>query len=481
MSGIQVLPTGGSIAGRIGAGIGRGLSESLPKEVERWRLSQGLQNLKNNPGQSQFDNLINLYSTPGVTPEMAQQLAPLLNQAAQKQSRQNGQNRQQGQSRTPIAANQRNGQNAFQPGFANAPQTRFEEQMRVGQPQQQQAQPGQPRREGQGITPGIPTAEAQQAAVSPVYRESPQEIRNRADELIDEHGYSDQQAQDIAQREADTNYANAVENQQLATRQNAAETNFTTKLDDKIQNKTHKTPKADSANSLFKTVPGEVYERQKQRGQNLILSGKTDTQAADIVSEDLSNMDKAITAMGTQIGSRPLFGQASPQLKKDIKTFKKPFEDAGELETFKDQQVDKLDIGDHLASFQAWEPNKKIEKEIINTSVNDSPEQIAARIAPLITDKDSIFSIGYLLHKVGADDVKVIEKLQDMKNNRLLNTNDRQGREFAEYYPMEYGLGDILWSSMAELTPLGAGVRYLAGVRSKVPATEKIKRYFGKE
>ena len=42
---VQVIDTGGSVAGRIGKGFGQGLAEQLPKEIEKYRLSSGLNKL----------------------------------------------------------------------------------------------------------------------------------------------------------------------------------------------------------------------------------------------------------------------------------------------------------------------------------------------------------------------------------------------------------------------------------------------------
>ena len=39
-----------NIFGRIGSGIGQGLAETLPKEMERGRLSQGLQQFEKESG-----------------------------------------------------------------------------------------------------------------------------------------------------------------------------------------------------------------------------------------------------------------------------------------------------------------------------------------------------------------------------------------------------------------------------------------------
>ena len=67
-----------SISGRIGTGIGKGLSESLPKEIERGRLQQGLYQLGNQQGLSPFQQFSALASLPGVSPQIIQSGTDLL-------------------------------------------------------------------------------------------------------------------------------------------------------------------------------------------------------------------------------------------------------------------------------------------------------------------------------------------------------------------------------------------------------------------
>lgn len=88
----------GSTAGRVGAGLGKGLAESIPKEVNQYRLSQGLQNFaKNAQNLSPLEAASQAFSIPGITPQMAQALPELLRLQQQRQAYQNrGQQSQQG-------------------------------------------------------------------------------------------------------------------------------------------------------------------------------------------------------------------------------------------------------------------------------------------------------------------------------------------------------------------------------------------------
>jgi len=62
----------GNIFGRLGSGIGQGLAEQLPKEIERSRLAQGLEDLSQQQGLSPTQKFAKLAAIPGVTPQMIQ-------------------------------------------------------------------------------------------------------------------------------------------------------------------------------------------------------------------------------------------------------------------------------------------------------------------------------------------------------------------------------------------------------------------------
>jgi len=81
----------GNIFGRIGTGIGKGLSEQLPKEVERGRLASGLEKLGNQKGLTPFQQFAGLASQPGITPQMIESGTNLLRQEARGRALSEGQ------------------------------------------------------------------------------------------------------------------------------------------------------------------------------------------------------------------------------------------------------------------------------------------------------------------------------------------------------------------------------------------------------
>lgn len=90
----------GNIFGRIGSGIGKGLAEQVPKEIERSRLSEGLQDISQRTGQTPFQQFASLLSLPGITPQAIQSGSELLRQQGMLQNLQQEQQKQQQQQRS---------------------------------------------------------------------------------------------------------------------------------------------------------------------------------------------------------------------------------------------------------------------------------------------------------------------------------------------------------------------------------------------
>jgi hypothetical protein len=86
---VQVLEQQGNIFGRLGKGIGQGLSETLPAEIQKGRLAYGLENL-----QKEGQNLNPLQASAqllrsGATPEQVSQFLPHIQQATKGEAFQN--------------------------------------------------------------------------------------------------------------------------------------------------------------------------------------------------------------------------------------------------------------------------------------------------------------------------------------------------------------------------------------------------------
>lgn len=75
---VQVIEQQGGIWGQLGKGFGQGLAEQIPKEIDQYKLSQGLKKIGEQEGLTPFQQFANLASIPGATPQMIQSGADLL-------------------------------------------------------------------------------------------------------------------------------------------------------------------------------------------------------------------------------------------------------------------------------------------------------------------------------------------------------------------------------------------------------------------
>lgn len=78
-------PYVGNIFGRLGKGVGQGLSEQIPKEIERARLSHGLKEIGQNKKLTPLERATQLYGLPGGA-EIAPTILPLLREQQQREA-----------------------------------------------------------------------------------------------------------------------------------------------------------------------------------------------------------------------------------------------------------------------------------------------------------------------------------------------------------------------------------------------------------
>lgn len=77
---------GRDVWGTVGKGFGQGLGDQLNKEIDRKRLSKGLETLGKQEGLTPFERFSQLSAIPGITPQMIQSGTELLRQEARGKS-----------------------------------------------------------------------------------------------------------------------------------------------------------------------------------------------------------------------------------------------------------------------------------------------------------------------------------------------------------------------------------------------------------
>jgi len=75
-----------NVFGRLGKGIGRGLSEQIPKEIERSRLASGLKKLEQEKDLDPMKFFTRAATLPGATPQLIESLGQLAKQRMKAQA-----------------------------------------------------------------------------------------------------------------------------------------------------------------------------------------------------------------------------------------------------------------------------------------------------------------------------------------------------------------------------------------------------------
>jgi hypothetical protein len=451
---VQVLEQQGNIFGRLGKGVGQGLADQIPKEIERNRLSSGLRQFEQESANlTPLQQYTRLAAISGITPQMLQTLPEILKFQGERQGAINA--------GTP-GNSQRKAQTSVKTQTKSTPKI-------IEQQKNMRENPVEEINRLNKLQKGLTSPESIQTALQEIREPTQKEIFSKRAEILKQNPWmsvdsATNQAQDFFKRQN----AQKIAQIEQGARQEAVESKISAKQVE-LRN---------SLGTLGKDLPEETFDRAVMRQQYQVANGMTPTQAANIEKKNMMKLATAYNSLKNNIGNRPLMESASLDLRKSIKDLKQPFKDNDELPLFKNTLVNNLDIGDHLASFETWNPNKKIEKALINTSANDDPKEVAARLAKNLDNDQSLFSIGYLLNKIGQDDKAVIDELMNLSRNDLVNLNERQRREGAEYYPVEPKLEDDFFTAFGGLL-IGPVLKYITGQREKVGTIEKLKRKFG--
>ena len=413
----QVKPA--SLAGRLGEGLGKGFAEQVPREAERYRLSQGLQNIRNTPNMSQTDRLISLYSTPGITPEMASTIAPLLAQEQVKQNRQNrgGQQNVNPPSQIPMPPRQVPQQTGIQsPEIQEQINTKNLNQGNINpqaQPQYQQ---------NQQVNPSITTPEAQQSLLKPVLNATPEQLAQRGYELENLYGLPPGSGYNEAVKEDQTRVANETEMQNLAARESAVknqvDNQFTTTLG--------------NLGSDLGVGFGEERKKELNNAYEDVASGrKTVLQATNEASERLHKVAEDLTSL-KKIGSTWFPG--SEESLKSMKQISNRFAKRNQQKLFYNTLQSDIGLSPSYAKYLANPVSTPYANFLKSTKDINAPLNLSRKAIPKKVDNAKIAE--QLLESLGKNDSilsgllelgrKGYDKGLIMEEVRRLNKNGRE-------------------------------------------------------
>ncbi len=400
----------GNLFGRIGSGIGQGLAEQLPKEIERGRLSAGLKELGEQKGLSPFQQFAGLVSAAHEYPQVVQSGAELLKQQqmrdAYKRGRVPGQEYQQQNMQSSPGLQDvnfaqlpgqfpRNGSQQAQQNNQTIPSNQPRQQEALSNPSaasenplQEKFIPADPWNQGRqeaaineafdrGIATTFPEAQAYANSQKDIYERTPAEYRKQLD------------YKKGVDKEVDERF-----DQQLATR---------------LQKEGKET---------FADIPGDLQLKIKKKARNSVATGKMNPeQAAEYYSTKALDLAKD-KSIALKIANRDVWDRLLPKKKeetlKSLMHIAKNYADMGAEEDFYNfLKTDNL-AGDVLslsggaqqgmglspggAAIIQYPRTPKVKSLIKNTKIsNKTPSQstraFAENLMKEITPQDSFLAV----------------------------------------------------------------------------------------
>lgn len=446
---MQVIddPYNGNIFGRLGKGLGQGLSDQLPKEVERYRLSSGLKKFEQeSQNMSPVQKAINLMGRPGVTAEHLYVLAPLLEQEARRRE---GGGIGSGKGAAPFNPMQQSGggQSITQKG--NDP---FVEQENFAK-----------------ASPSLKSKSATESQITPIVRKSDAELMTRAAEIAEGNIYNFPNgaidALPLAKNEEDTRIANLQESRQTADVADAVESRVKQGLQTQWGKDASVTQGATDSN-----IPGTIQSTLERKLVTDLANPKNRLSEQELITKYAQigkDIAKAKTIMDGRAASTLRSGDYSPEkIATTIKESRPIYEKADGLEEFQDIIANKFNLSSQgAASFAYPKKNEKINEAFKNAPKPNAGEkgsyypgkdpsslaiQLADKISPMIKAEDSILSYALEAKKNGLDINSFFNRLKQNRDAGIFNVNERQSREISKGISFWPALGDF-WVGVKDL------------------------------
>lgn len=414
----------GNIFGRIGTGFGRGLAEQIPKEVERNRLSSGLQQLeKDLPNLSPTQQLIRLYSIPGNTPQMIQSFGDLARQQAR-------------------------GQALTQASRANEKQSN---QSPFPQRQNNAAIPGS---ETPSITQAKPLEEIQKGYIPPTREEIDNIAGDAYNKNPDFFGHDPQKALNWAEskaaQEEKINLAYKQKNEDLSKIQDNVVGRLKTHSDNLKVNIPANVYKKLESEAIKSVKPKEINEKGENEGGD----GLTEEQAITKVGGKLDAISRDYESINS-LGNWGITQKSANETLSSLKALQKKFDLRNDTENFGDRLISEKNLSP-IFGYSIAEPvsrnneinqvisalpsvksrvtaggglvGKDFSKVLIANNVKDKTSKVSEKLAPLLRkDKNaSPLAIAYELQKKGYDISVLKNYLIDHKDELKLSAEQER-------------------------------------------------------
>jgi len=419
---------------RVGEGFGRGLSESLPQELDRYRLSSGLKAFEQDSANlNPMQQLARLSAIPGITPQMVQSFSELA--------------RQQGMAK---ALEKQAGA-----GTEKGPYDKGSKFFGAESPSAS-AKPLPPTMTNKdfyalaqkGYIP--PTQQERDAMASQLFEQNPARYKNDPQKAID--------AVDRSVAIENERYKNAL---QVIGSQG--------KLQEEVKEKLEKQSK-----KLNVDIPSNVYSSIEDDAIRSVLpkdmggKGLTADQAMKHYADSLDSVSRQYNDIDS-IGDWGVLGRSSSSTLGTIKSLQKRFEERNDTENFADRMIAKQKISPMLAYSLAEPVNrepalnrelkalKPIKQGIIaiprhgaarmttGKEVADKTLAISPKLMQSLGEKGSPLAVAYELQKKGYDPQVWLDYLRS--HEKEWNPHIKQLRQISKQNPTVGTLNDWWLSS----------------------------------
>lgn len=431
---------GGSVIGRIGKGVGKGLADQIPKEIDRYRLSSGLDKFaKESAGKSPFQQAVDFYKIPGATAEMGYTLFPLLQQEQRrKASEEFGKGSGESQYK-PQRATGVNAEILSQGDEGNL------KPVPRGNPQGRQAT--------DQIT-ALKSAEATQRQIQPIVQKTAEQLYSEAAQMSRENPQlfkSPEDALPIVQGNESTRLANLQEQRNVGNVADALKQRVIGGIE-----------QAWTKDDTLKGVPGTVQSRIFEQAERELAQGnKSESQIikdAREVGKEIAMANTNLTASGKQRWATNPKG-----IRETLNSIRKPYERANALEEYQDLISSNLGVSPHVAAQYAY-PLTKQEKNFFRDHVEQpkrssiaslftegfEPEDVKRKsvsladdISDFISPETSILSLIGEAKRKNLDPSIILNRLKQNDKDGLWSPNPRQEREMQKVVPDLPSLGDF--------------------------------------
>jgi len=438
---VQIIndPFSGNIFGRIGKGVGQGLSEQIPKEVKNYRLSSALEGLQK--GDKSLDPIQSMSKLVrgGYSPQEAASLIPFLQEQQQRKA------------------------SIDEAGLGEDPSPEYSPRGSVTDSPRNNISTDRNPSSQVGTRTTVPTtSQGGKGMQGEIPGEIPQGQDLRGASFLEPISIPQRNAQ-IARLVLNKRFSNPDKAEAFVDKQDEKRLKGDVAFQEK-QDKIKKDLPIEWSKILQKTsilddLPESLQDNMINRARAEVAEGANPDQVLSKYKQLGFRLAKDAQNL-RDMGAESWIG-ASPSNNRDrLKSLRDGYAEANGLEVFSDNLQSTQDLSTHYARNLAFPLDKKMNNILSKEKPRyggkgigsrEKESRIANDIGKNITPDQSLFTIGLQAARRGLDDQYIINFIRDNYKDML---NTRQGEELKNYRRPYTTAGDAFLYTMSGLPEL---------------------------